>query len=148
MKSIFDTSSREELATRINGLTSQNNAAWGKMNVYQMLKHCTLCEDMMLGDLKIKRVWIGRLIGPMFLKKALKNDAPFGRNAPTSPIVKTVGHTGDLELQKKEWIRRIERYSSLNDPGFVHPFFGRMSREQLGLFAYKHADHHLRQFGA
>jgi len=29
-----------------------------------------------------------------------------------------------------------------------HPFFGRMSRRDWGVFCHRHFDHHLRQFGA
>lgn len=147
MKSAFDTAARAELATRINALQPDANAQWGRMNVYQMLKHCTLCEDMLQGKIKIKRVLIGRLIGGMLLKKVLKDDAPFGKNSPTSPLLKTTDANGDIEAQKKEWISRLEEYAKYDDPGFVHPFFGPMTKEQVGLFAYKHADHHLRQFG-
>ena len=88
MKSVFDASVREELIKRIYALNPQNNAEWGKMNAFQMLMHCTLCEDMYLGKLKIKRVLIGRLFGPMVLKKVLKDDTPFGKNAPTSSLLK------------------------------------------------------------
>lgn len=148
MKSVFDLSTKEELIKRINSLGPQNTAQWGKMDVYQMLRHCTLCDDMFLGTLKLKRVFIGRLIGSMMLKKVLRDNTPFSRNSPTSPVLKTTLQTGDIDLQKKEWISRIERFSGYDHPGFVHPFFGAMTREQVGLFAYKHADHHLRQFGA
>ncbi|MBL7739460.1 MAG: DinB family protein [Chitinophagaceae bacterium] len=148
MKSVLDTSVREELVNRINSLNQQSNARWGKMNVFQMAKHCTMCEDMFLGKLVIKRVFIGRLIGGIVLKKVLKDDKPFGKNSPTSPVLKTTAESGDLEQQKKEWINRIGQYAGYNNPGFVHPFFGPMTKEQAGLFVYKHADHHLRQFGA
>jgi hypothetical protein len=30
-------------------------AQWGKMNVYQMLKHCALWEDMTFGKIAVKR---------------------------------------------------------------------------------------------
>lgn len=148
MKSIFETPVREELIKRINSLSLQHNALWGKMNAFEMAKHCTMCEDMFLGKVKIKRVLIGRLIGPMVLKKAIKDERPFSKNSPTSPVLKTVGHNGDIDLQKKEWISRIGQYADYDDLHFVHPFFGPMTKEQIGVFAYKHADHHLRQFGA
>jgi hypothetical protein len=148
MKSVFEQSTREELVNRINSLSPDNNAQWGKMNVYQMVRHCVLCEDMYDGTIKIKRVFIGRLIGPMFLRKALKDEKPFGKNAPTDKILKTVGDNGDLQAQKKEWIRRIQHYANYSFSNFVHPFFGPMTKEQFGLFSYKHTDHHLRQFGA
>ncbi len=148
MKSVFDASTREELVNRINSLSQQNHAQWGKMNIFQMLKHCTLHEEMVLGKIKIKRVLIGRLFGRMILNKVLKDNTPFGKNSPTSSILKTTSETGDIEHQKKEWINRIEQYANYNNLNFVHPFFGPMTKEQIGFFAYKHNDHHLRQFGA
>lgn len=148
MKSVFETATREELKSRIVSLGEQNKASWGKMNVYQMVRHCTLCEDMFLGKLKIKRVFIGRLIGRMVLNKSLKDDKPFGKGSPTSALLKTTGESGNIEQQKKEWISRLEQYNGYADVNFVHPFFGPMTKEEIGFFAYKHADHHLRQFGA
>jgi hypothetical protein len=32
--------------------------------------------------------------------------------------------------------------------GFMHPFFEQLTAEQAGRKAYKHIDHHLRQFNA
>jgi hypothetical protein len=148
MKSVYDASTREELVTRINSLTQQSNAKWGKMNVFQMLKHGTLHEEMVLGKIKIKRVLIGRLFGRLVLKNLLKDDRPFGKNSPTSPILKTTHEGGDTEQQKKEWINRLEQFANFNNPNFTHPFFGPMTKEQIGYFVYKHTDHHLRQFGA
>jgi len=80
MKSVFDTSTREELINRINSLSQQNTAQWGKMNGFQMVRHCILCEEMMQGGIKIKRVLPGRLFGKMILKKVLKDDKPFGKD--------------------------------------------------------------------
>jgi hypothetical protein len=147
MKSVFEPSTREELIKRINSVTHQHQAHWGKMNAFQMLKHCTLCEDMFHGKIKIKRVLPGLLFGKMVLRKSLKDNSPFGKNSPTSPLLKTTTATGDIEQQKKEWITRIEQYENFNHSDFVHPFFGPMTKEQIGAFTYKHADHHLRQFG-
>jgi hypothetical protein len=148
MKTVFDAAVRDELVSRINTLTLQNHAQWGKMTVSQMLKHCILCDEMFFGKLVIKRVFIGRLLGPMMLKKVLKDDRGFGRNSPTSQLLKTTGQNCDIDLHKKEWISNIEQFAVYNNTNFIHPFFGPMTKDQVGLFAYKHADHHLRQFGA
>ena len=147
MKSVFDPSTRQELTHRIQSLGADHKGSWGKMDISQMVRHCTLCEEMFLGELKIKRSFMGRLFGPMVLKKVLKDDKPFGRNSPTSPVLITPKLTGDLENEKNEWIQTINRYANYGRNDFIHPFFGPMTREQVGLFAYKHADHHLRQFG-
>lgn len=148
MTSIFDHKATEEIAQRINSLNPDSTANWGKMNLYQMLKHCTLCEQMMQGDIKIRRVFMGRLLGKMVLRQALAEGKPFGKNFPTSPILKTTSETGDFEQQCKAWLERIGQYHAFSNCDFVHPFFGRMTKEQIGVFVYKHADHHLRQFGA
>src|SRR5690606_3548965 len=52
---------------------------------------------------------------------------PFGKNSPTAPLLKTTSESGDIEAQKKEWIRKLEKYNEFNDSGFVHPFFGKMN---------------------
>jgi len=54
MKTIFDKQTRDELIDRINKLNENSTAQWGKMNVYQMLKHCTLYEEMLLGKKEFK----------------------------------------------------------------------------------------------
>ena len=47
MKSIFEKEIRDGLINRINSLTENSQAQWGKMNVYQMIRHCRLWEEMM-----------------------------------------------------------------------------------------------------
>lgn len=146
MRSIFDQDTREVIINRIHTISNDHKAQWGKMNAYQMLKHCSLCDDMFQGRLRIKRVFIGRLIGPLALKKALKDDKPFGKNSPTSPFLVTISESGDLALQKQEWINKLQQYQDYHMDNYIHPFFGPMSNEQVGIFVYKHIDHHLRQF--
>ncbi|HKZ65874.1 MAG TPA: hypothetical protein VJ111_05955 [Chitinophagaceae bacterium] len=85
MKTIFDKTTRDELIARINALNENNTAQWGKMNIYQMLKHCILSDEMFLGKKKYKRAFIGRLFGKMALKTILKDEKPLMRNTPTIP---------------------------------------------------------------
>jgi hypothetical protein len=148
MKSIFDKVTRDEIIVRINSINNESVGLWGKMNVYQMLKHCTLWEEMILGKLKVKRMFAGRIIGKMALKDVLRNEEHLRKNSPTSPELKITETTGNISLQKAEWFERIKEYEHYNYSNFIHPFFGKMTNDQVGLFVYKHADHHLRQFGA
>jgi hypothetical protein len=41
----------------------------------------------------------------------------------------------------------LNEYAHYANPSFFHTFFGKMTKEQVGQLVYKHADHHLRQFG-
>lgn len=144
MKSIFDKETNDELIRRITMLNENSNAVCGKMTVYQMLKHCTLWEEMISGEKKFKRMFIGRLFGKIALKNLIKDEKPMSRNAPTVPGFSITDH-GDVLSEKKKWIEMVENHPGFSNPGFVQPFFGRMTKEQIGLLAYKHTDHHLRQ---
>jgi len=147
MQSIFDESTRDTLIQRIQTLNENSKAQWGKMNIFQMLKHCTLWQELILGRKKHKRTLIGKLLGKFLLKKVLQDDKPMVHNTPTLPefIIK---ENGNVELQKKEWIGLIGEMANFSNADFVHPFFGKMNKEQIGYLVYKHTDHHLRQFNA
>jgi hypothetical protein len=148
MKTIFDQTTRDELTSRINSLSENSKAAWGKMNVYQALKHCTLWDEWVQSGKANKQVFIGRLFGRMALKKVMKDESPLTRNTPTLPELRIQETTGDVAAEKDKWIALIGNYAHFSNPIFIHPFFGKMTKEQVGQIAWKHADHHLRQFNA
>jgi hypothetical protein len=146
MKSIFDQATRDELISRINSLNDNSTAKWGKMNVYQMIKHCTLWEEMLLGKKLYSQSFIGRLFGKIALKNMLK-DEPIKPNLPTVPSFK-ISDNGDVSKARAEWLSLIAEHGKEENKGFVHPFFGKLTAEQAGCIAYKHIDHHLRQFNS
>ncbi len=148
MKTVFDKATREELITRINSLSENSTAQWGKMNVYQMLKHSTLWEEWVAGKTRHKQVFIGKLLGKILLRRVLKDEKPFGKNAPTLPDFTIKETNGDLVAEKAKWVSLINGYENFSNPNFVHAFFGKMTKEQIGQLAYKHSDHHLRQFNS
>ena len=150
MKTIFDKATRDNLIERISNLDENRTAQFGKMNIYQMLKHCTLYEEWILGknNPEYKQAFIGRLFGKMALKDFIKDDSPLKRNVSTLNFLKVKETTGDVEAEKKKWIKLIEEYEHFSNPDFIHSFFGKMTKEQIGYLDYKHIDHHLRQFGA
>jgi hypothetical protein len=147
MKTVFDKATRDELASRINALGENKTAQWGKMNVYQMLKHCTLWDEWIQSNKTNKQAFVGMLFGRMALNSVLKDDSPLRRNTPTLRELIVKEPNGDIAAEKKKWTGLIEQYANYSTPSFVHSFFGKMTREQVGYMVYKHADHHLRQFG-
>jgi hypothetical protein len=54
--------------------------------------------------------------------------------------------TGDLNAEIARWMQQIKSYENFSNDRFIHDFFGKMTNEQIGIFVYKHNDHHLRQF--
>ena len=148
MKSTLDKSNRDKLIARINLLSENSATEWGKMNAIQMVKHCILWEEMVLNNKVYKRIFIGRIFGKMSLKNILKDEKPLKKNTPSIPEFIIKEKTGDITSEKTKWISLIEHYGHFANDNFIHPFFGKMTKEQIGFMAYKHIDHHLRQFGA
>jgi len=147
MKTIFDQATRDELINRIGSLTDASAAQWGKMNVGQMIRHCILFEEMILGKTVYKRSFVGFLFGQAALKSLLKDDRPLTRNTPTFIFPDKV-NMGKVPDECSKWIALVNEYSEFSNLNFVHPFFGKMNKEQVGYMVYKHTDHHLRQFNA
>lgn len=145
MKSTLDKATREELIRRIDMLNDASTPRWGKMNVYQMAKHCSMWEEMALGHKTYKRMFMGYLFGKIALKDMLK-DEPIKQNLPTVPSFK-VTDSGDVTAEKTNWISLLKEYDHSTVETIMHPFFGKMTPEQIGILDYKHADHHLKQFG-
>ena len=148
MKTLWDEAVREELIARIAFVDGGKPARWGKMDAGQMVKHCILFDEWILGInvTEYKQSLLGRVFGRMALKASLK-DKPMGRNMPSGALFEVRGKGGNVEAEKARWSELISRYARYSNPRFVHDFFGKMTEEQIGRFAYKHSDHHLRQFG-
>ncbi|MEP7238407.1 MAG: DUF1569 domain-containing protein, partial [Ferruginibacter sp.] len=123
-----------------------SKAQWGKMNVSQMMKHCTQWDEMAFGKTKYKQSFIGKLFGKIALKGMMK-DEPVKRNLPTVPSFKITENCNFAE-EKNKWISLLDEYENFTSDGFIHPFFGPMTKETTGYMAYKHADHHLLQFNS
>jgi hypothetical protein len=147
MKSIFDKEIRDELITRISLLNESNKAKWGKMHLSQMLTHCTMWNEMVFERIPCKRSLLGLVFGRMALNGMVKNDGPLRRNTPSSPelVVRELA-LDSISSLKQKWISSMGEYELYPDKVFLHPFFGKMTKAQVGILAYKHSDHHLRQF--
>ena len=146
METIYNKQTIKQFVERIDQLKESDKALFGKMNAYQMLKHCTLSEEMFQGKKPYKRLLMGVLFGRMALNGILKDEKPIKKNQPTHPDFKITG-IGDFENQKMTWVNLLNDYNDFSPINFVHPFFGKMSKEEIGQYIYKHTDHHLRQFG-
>jgi hypothetical protein len=147
MKSVLDPATREELIERIQNVTEERQPLWGKMTAGQMLRHCTIGEAMFQGKVKHKRAFLGYVLGRTILKKILQDDQPMRRNSPTGKAFIVKETNVSVAREKEEWMALIKAYAQFEEPFINHWFFGKMTREQVGCFVYKHADHHLRQFG-
>lgn len=149
MKTIFDESIKKGLIQRISLLNENSEPNWGKMNVFQMVKHNTYWNGWVLGNEPhtYKQEFLGKIFGRFALKRMIKDEKPFDKNVPTSDQFKVKETSGDLEMEKSKWIALLKEYNHYNNPDFIHDFFGKITKEQVGVLVHKHTDHHLRQFG-
>jgi hypothetical protein len=148
MKSIFDITTRKEILNRIDSLNQGSKPAWGKMNVAQMLAHCKQAFKVPLSEKKLPRIFIGRILGPLF-KSKLYNESPWKQNLPTSPDFK-ITNERNFEEEKEALMALVNKFYAAGPMGitkYPHPMFGTFTPEQWGKSMFKHLDHHLRQFG-
>ncbi|WP_058307876.1 DUF1569 domain-containing protein [Gracilibacillus massiliensis] len=149
MKNIFNQMHSEEILNRIDNLSIDSQPQWGKMNVAQMLAHCSLFQDAATGDATTSRSWLGIIIGK-FVKPIFYNDKPLAHNMSTIPSLLIVNDK-DFETEREKLKQKINTFQN-NGPEqcttHPHPFFGRLTSEQWGKGIYKHLDHHLKQFGS
>jgi hypothetical protein len=146
IKNLFDTIVKEGIVNRINKLTSQSQAQWGKMNVAQMLAHLQLPIAIAYGTHQPKGSFILRLIGPLF-KSKLWDDKPYKQGLPTDPTFIMTGAEKDFEKEKSSLLDLVKKFSESTVIGERHPIFGKLTKENWSKATWKHIDHHLRQFG-
>jgi len=83
------------------------------------------------------------------LKHLILYVIPFPKGAPTAPELKPVD-AALFEEERAALLKMLERIA--NGPhegaGPAHPLFGPLSWQEWGVATYKHANHHLKQFGA
>lgn len=148
MKNLFNQKDTYEIITRLHKLNPSSQRLWGKMEVDQMLAHCRKTLEMATGDKILPRVFIGRLIGRLFVKE-LYNEKPFSKNGPTDKALK-ITNRRNFETEKNKLLKYIEKFQAGGEEKcttYPHPFFGKVTPREWSIGMYKHLDHHLRQFG-
>ena len=148
-KNLLDKHVGEEMVQRVQQLRADTPPFWGKMTAAEMLLHMNKVHQHLLApsspaakktSLKQYLVrWVVLYVMPRYPKGA-KTPAP----------LRTKGLVDDaaFEEHKQTFIELIRRFAQHNEPiQHYHPYFGALSTKQWGLASWKHADHHLRQFG-
>lgn len=149
MKNLFEESVLQECLSRINQLESTSTPLWGKMNVAQMMAHCSRALELAMGLMETPKLnpfikLIGRLIKPNYY-----NDKPWGKNLATAPYF-IMSPTLNFDSEKQKLINLTTQLSKGGPSELTkvpNPFWGKLTDEQQGKGQYKHLDHHLKQFG-
>jgi len=108
-----------------------------------MLAHLIEVLRMSTGDLKVAPG--GNWAFRHFPVKQMILYGPWPKGAPTAPEV-LARAPGDLEADRAEFKRCVERCGTFQGIRPEHPALGFLGEEEWGHLMYKHIDHHLRQF--
>ncbi|MFB3386791.1 DUF1569 domain-containing protein [Flavobacterium sp. LAR06] len=149
MKNIFRTEDCHEFENRINQLTSESKALWGKMNVAQMLTHCNVAYEMAYEDIHPKPNAFVRTILKLLVKNSVVGEKPYPKNNHTAPqfIIK---EERDFDIERARLIAYLNKTHELGESNFEGKeslSFGKLSAVEWNNMFAKHLDHHLNQFG-
>jgi hypothetical protein len=149
MKNIFRTEDCNEFVNRINQLTPESIALWGKMNSSQMLAHCNVAYEMAYENIHHKPNAFKRMILKLLVKESVVSEKPYPRNNHTAPqfIIKD---KRNFEIEKNRLITYLNKTNELGESNFEGKeslSFGKLSSIEWNNMFAKHLDHHLNQFG-
>lgn len=148
MKNIFEPETYQEIKSRINQLNPQTARKWGKMDVAQMMAHCSAAFEVGLGDRDLKRGILGFLFGGLARKQYVYS-TNYKHNQPTDPTF-VVRDQRNFDQEKGRLLEMIDRLHKGGEKVITkapHPFFGKLTPMEWAQLAYNHMNHHLNQFG-
>jgi hypothetical protein len=149
MKNIFDPAVRAELVERMGRVPPDRKPLWGKMDAPRMLCHVTDALRVAVGDIPARSKGKKAFANPVvrwLLIYALPWPRGKAQTAPEMLTTKPESWDGDMAAFRT----LLERAGAVGPGGSwaEHPLFGNISGKTWGDLAYRHLDHHLRQFGA
>jgi hypothetical protein len=148
MQNLFQPEAVAEVISRIDKLQLTTQHQWGKMDVAQMMAHCSATLDVASGRLVLPRMLIGRILGPL-VRSAFTSDKPFSKNAPTDKKF-VIADKRDFAREQQQLKSRVQKFHEGGEAQCTkhpHSFFGPLTPQQWATGMYKHLDHHLQQFG-
>ncbi|MGA7409173.1 MAG: DUF1569 domain-containing protein [Bryobacteraceae bacterium] len=150
MKTLSNSSDRQEVVTRIGRLSPADAAKWGKMSVHQMICHLNDSYLYALGE-KAASAQTGLFQRTVMKWVALQVPLPWPKGIGTRPEMEQ-GNGGSPPIEfnqdRAALVAVVGRFcGQLPQPVLEHPIFGPMTPADWLRWGYLHADHHLRQFG-
>lgn len=151
IKNVFNQNDVAEIIERINNLSPESHAQWGKMSVSQMLAHCNITYEYVFEPEKHKKAGaFVKFMLKLFVKNKIVNEKIYKPNSPTAPdfIIKDEKNFQDEKIRLIAFITRAMESGADYFDNFESHSFGKLNKKEWNNMFYKHLDHHLRQFGA
>jgi hypothetical protein len=149
MKTIRNEKWRQEIVKRLESLAGNETPAWGKMNVEQMMSHLVqACELPFVSSVPDRSNFLSRNV----IKPLILYVLPMPKEVKVSPEMDQQANGRrpvEFAADRQKVIDEIEHLAALpiDHECLEHPFFGKMTAKEWSVIAYKHTDHHLKQFG-
>jgi Protein of unknown function (DUF1569) len=136
---------------RINNLKPDSPRQWGKMDVGQMLAHCSVAYETIFEPGKHPAPnFLMKFFLKTFVRKVVTGDKSLKKNSPTAPYF-VMKSEKDFDAEKSRLTAYIQQTQQLGEDEFngkENMSFGVMDKTEWSNMMYKHLDHHLQQFGA
>ena len=152
MKTLARDRCRAEILQRLRTVRPDSVRLWGRMSAHQMVCHLSDACRMALGQKRVSPA-TGPLPQVVVKWTALYLPLRWPAEIVTRPEIDQQSEgtcpadfASDV-AQLEVFLERVATHS--REAGWPeHPIFGKMSHRAWLRWAYLHADHHLRQFGA
>jgi hypothetical protein len=139
----------EEIIGRINQLSETSPNRWGKMDVCQMMRHCSTVLQIPLKKIELPPInALFSAIGIITKKEMQVFNNGIPRNMPTFQKL-IINFECDFYEEKENLLKTLDEYKVCfrnNELPDKHVLFGSMKEKDWGFLEYKHLDHHLKQF--
>src|ERR1700691_3148266 len=124
MQNLFQPEAVAEVVSRIDQLQPATQRQWGKMDVAQMMAHCSVALDMASGRVVLPRIFIGRILASFF-RPVFTSDKPYSRNAPTDKkfVIADKRDFAREQEQLKSRVRQFHEGGEAKCTRHPHPFF-------------------------
>lgn len=144
---MWDSSVRSSFAERVQRLTADTKAGWGKFSASGMLAHLNDSYRMCVGELKVPSKNLPLRYTP--IKQLVIYVLPFPKGAPTAPALLARCSTAVLEDERTALLSMLDRLGNVtpSDSLQEHPAFGVLTYQDYGVLMARHTEHHFRQFG-
>ena len=150
MAAIFDEQFKAQVNSRLNKLTPESKARWGKMNVAQMLAHMNDAFKISLGmkpaivRTSFYRHYIMFPVGVYVVPFWPRGEA----TAPELNQHELGTPARDFYTELEFLLKMMDVFNEREEKKLKpHPMFGNLSKKQWHDLLVKHLNHHLTQFG-
>jgi hypothetical protein len=152
MKTLSCERDKAEILRRLRKVRPDSTGRWGRMSAHQMVCHLVDSFQMATGEKPVSHA-TSALRRTILKWIVLYLPLRWPAGIPTTPeIDQEIGGTTpvdfDADVARLEALMAIVTARKRNFVWQMHPIFGPMSEDDWLRWAYRHVDHHLRQFRA